>query len=94
MTPSHTTRIPVGPPNGCGPLDRVECRAQFARVLAALDRIDEAIRGNALGEKPGILLRLDRLETAATTRARLLWLIAASTVAAAVGTVWKLIASA
>jgi len=41
--------------------------------------------------KPGIQRRLDRLESADAVRARLLWLIAASTTALAVGAIWKLI---
>jgi len=50
--------------------------------------MDEAIRGNG---KPGIQIRLDRLESAEATRSRLLWIIAGSTVTLALGAVWKLI---
>ena len=64
------------------------CKGHFESIHAKLDRLDEAIRGNG---KPGIQLRLDRLEGAEATRSRLLWLIAASTVTLALGAVWKLI---
>jgi hypothetical protein len=73
--------------NGNEQYDRV-CRAEFVAIHAKLDRLDEAIRGNS---RPGIQLRLDRLESAEATRTRLLWIIAASTVTLAFGAVWKLI---
>lgn len=64
------------------------CKGEFAAIHGKLDKLDEAIRGNG---KPGIQLRLDRLESAETTRSRLLWIIAGSTVTLAVGATWKLI---
>jgi len=67
--------------------DRV-CKGEFVELHAKLDRLDEAIRGNG---KPGIQLRLDRLEGAETVRSRLLWIIAGSTVTLALGALWKLI---
>jgi len=67
--------------------DRV-CKGEFASIHAKLDRMDEAIRGNG---KPGIQLRLDRLEAAEAVRSRLMWIIAGSTVTLALGAVWKLI---
>jgi hypothetical protein len=67
--------------------DRV-CKGEFAELHAKLDKLDEAIRGNG---KPGIQLRLDRLESAEATRSRLLWIIAGSTVTLALGALWKLI---
>ena len=67
--------------------DRV-CKGEFAELHAKLDRLDEAIRGNG---KPGIQLRLDRLESAEAVRSRLLWIIAGSTVTLALGALWKLI---
>ena len=57
------------------------CKGEFASIHAKLDRLDEAIRGNS---KPGIQLRLDRLESAEATRSRLLWIIAGSAVTLAV----------
>jgi hypothetical protein len=41
-------------------------------IYKKLDRLDEAIRGNG---KPGIQLRLDRLEQNAKRQSRLTWLI-------------------
>ncbi len=70
-----------------GQYERV-CKGEFAAVNAKLDRLDEAIRGNS---KPGIQLRLDRLEAAEAVRSRLLWIIAGSTVTLALGAVWKII---
>ena len=67
--------------------DRV-CKGQFASIHTKLDRMDEAIRGNG---KPGIQLRLDRLEAAEAVRSRLMLIIAGSTVTLALGAVWKLI---
>jgi hypothetical protein len=64
------------------------CKGEFASIHAKLDRMDEAIRGNG---KPGIQLRLDRLEAAEAVRSRLMWIIAGSTVTLALGAVWKLI---
>lgn len=68
------------------PADR--CKGEFAEVNAKLDRLDEAIRGNS---KPGIQLRLDRLEAAAVIRSKLLWIIAGSVGSLAVAAVWKLL---
>jgi hypothetical protein len=67
--------------------DRV-CKGEFASIHVKLDRMDEAIRGNG---KPGIQLRLDRLEAAEAIRSKLLWIIAGSTVTLALGAVWKII---
>ncbi len=71
----------------CDHYDRV-CKDEFASIHTKLDKLDEAIRGNG---KPGIQLRLDRLESAEATRSRLLWIIAGSTVTLALGALWKLI---
>lgn len=67
--------------------DRV-CKGEFASIHVKLDRMDEAIRGNG---KPGIQLRLDRLEAAEAIRSKLLWIIAGSTMTLALGAVWTLI---
>ena len=74
----------------CGESDQYDrvCKGEFAAVHVKLDKLDEAIRGNG---KPGIQLRLDRLEAAEAVRSRLLWIIAGSTVTLALGAVWKLI---
>ncbi len=67
-----------------------ECLGQreFAAIHAKLDRLDEAIRGNG---RLGILLRLDRLESAEAVRSKLLWIIAGSVLSLAVAAVWKLV---
>ena len=74
----------------CAGSDQYErvCKGEFASIHAKLDRMDEAIRGNG---KPGIQLRLNRLEAAEAVRSRLMWIIAGSTVTLALGAVWKLI---
>ena len=61
---------------------------EFATIRARLDKLDEAIRGNG---KPGIQLRLDRLESAEATRSKLLWIIAGAIVPLTVATTWKLL---
>ena len=48
------------------------CKTSFEVLFAKIDKLDEAIRGNG---KPGILIRLDRLEQSAKTQAKLIWLI-------------------
>ena len=64
------------------------CKGEFASIHKKLDKLDEAIRGNG---KPGIQLRLDRLENSEAKRSRLLWLIGGAAATLAVGTAWKLI---
>jgi hypothetical protein len=51
------------------------CKDEFASIHVKLDKLDEAIRGNGLCEKPGITVRLDRLEQNARRQARLTWMI-------------------
>jgi hypothetical protein len=58
---------------------RTACEREFAEIRVKLDRLDEAIRGNG---KPGIALRLDRLEQDAKRHSRLVWLIVGSAVTA------------
>ena len=57
------------------------CRDEFAEVHRKLDKLDEAVRGNG---KPGILIRLDRLEQDAKRQAKLTWLLIGATVAGGV----------
>jgi hypothetical protein len=64
------------------------CKGEFASIHKKLDKLDEAIRGNG---KPGIQLRLDRLENAESRRSRLLWLVVGAAVTLAIGVAWKLI---
>ena len=72
----------------CGDGDQYErvCKDEFAAISAKLDRLDEAIRGNG---RPGIQVRLDRLEAAEKSRARLIWIIVGSAVTLAVSQVWQ-----
>ncbi len=49
-----------------------QCHDQFEAIHNKLDRLDEAVRGNG---RPGIQLRLDRLEQDAKRQAKLTWLI-------------------
>jgi hypothetical protein len=64
------------------------CKAEFAEVHAKLDKLDEALRGNG---KPGVQLRLDRLETAERRRSRLIWLVLGAALTVAVGSLWTLL---
>ena len=48
------------------------CKAEFAELHKKLDGMDEAIRGNG---KPGVQLRLDRLEQEKMTRSKVTWFL-------------------
>jgi len=61
------------------------CRAEFGELHTKLDRMDEAIRGNG---KPGIQVRLDRLEQDAKRQARLIWLVVGAAVTLAASSAW------
>lgn len=50
----------------------VPCEQHIKAIHVKIDRLDESIRGNG---KPGILLRVDRLEQAARHQSKLLWMI-------------------
>ena len=63
-----------------------QCQNQFESIHNKLDRLDEAIRGNG---KPGIQLRLDRLEAAEKSRAKLIWIIVGAAATLAVTAVWQ-----
>ncbi len=62
------------------------CKGEFAAVHAKLDRLDEAIRGNG---RPGVQLRLDRLEASEKSRTKLIWIIVGSAVTLAGSAVWQ-----
>jgi len=47
------------------------CKGEFAELHRKLDRIDEALRGNG---RPGLQMRLDRLEQDRLGRSRFFWL--------------------
>jgi len=51
---------------------RSACEREFEEIHRKLDRLDEAIRGNG---RPGITVRLDRLEQDAKRQSKLIWLI-------------------
>ena len=63
-----------------------QCQNQFESIHHKLDRLDEAVRGNG---KPGIQLRLDRLEAAERSRSRLIWIILGAATTLAVTAVWR-----
>ena len=48
------------------------CQKHFESIHGKLDRLDEAVRGNG---RPGITVRLDRLEQDAKRQGKLVWLI-------------------
>ena len=77
----------------CAGSDQYErvCKGEFVSVHTKLDRLDEAIRGNG---KPGIQLRLDRLESAAAKRSKVLWMVLGSVVTLVVAAVWRLVIGA
>ena len=58
---------------------RSACEREFEEIHRKLDRLDEAIRGNG---RPGITVRLDRLEQDAKRQSKLIWLIVGSAVTA------------
>ena len=61
------------------------CQDEFASIHRKLDTLDTAIRGNG---KPGIQLRLDRLETAQRRRSRIVWLLIGAGVTLAGSAAW------
>lgn len=62
------------------------CKGEFAEVHAKLDRLDEAIRGNG---KPGMQLRIDRLENHQKAWNKVVWLVLGSVATLAVSSVWQ-----
>jgi len=72
--------------NGCEAQYENICKGEFAAIHAKLDRLDEAIRGNG---RPGIQVRLGRLEAAERSRSRLIWIITGAAVTLAASTVWQ-----
>jgi hypothetical protein len=61
------------------------CKGEFAEINKKLDTMDEALRGNG---KPGIQVRLDRLEQDKSNRSKVVWFLMGivSTVAGSVAT--------
>ena len=62
------------------------CQDEFSAVHRKLDTLDVAIRGNG---KPGIQLRLDRLEGAQRLRSRIVWLIIGAGATLAASAAWR-----
>lgn len=60
-------------------------------IYKKIDRLDEAIRGNG---KPGILIRMDRLEQNAKRQSRLTWLILGGAATAAGSSIFSWLSSA
>ena len=59
--------------NECDQTDRCLLNEKHFEVIhGKLDRLDEAIRGNG---RPGVVIRLDRLEQDAKRQGKLIWLI-------------------
>ena len=56
-----------------------QCQNHFESIHRKLDRLDEAVRGNG---RPGIQLRLDRLEQDAKRQSKLTWLIIGAVITA------------
>ena len=63
------------------------CKQEFAELHTKLDVIDVALRGNG---KPGIQVRLDRLEQERISRSKVTWFIigALTTVAGSIVSAW------
>ncbi len=55
------------------------CKDEFGQIHVKLDKLDESIRGNG---KPGILVRLDRLERETAKRNKFFWVVAGALVSA------------
>lgn len=58
------------------------CERHLAAIHEKIDRLDEAIRGNG---KPGLGLRVDRLEQAGRRTSTLLWLVLGALVTSLTG---------
>lgn len=71
----------------CNSEQEKHCQHQLDVLFEKIDRLDESIRGNG---KPGIIVRLDRLEQSAKSQGKLIWLLIGSAVAslATVLTTW------
>ena len=70
--------------NECDPFE--QCQKHWESIHRKLDRLDEAIRGNG---RPGIQVRLDRLEAAERSRSRLIWIITGAAVTLAASAIWQ-----
>ena len=64
------------------------CRSEWATIHRKIDQLDEAIRGNG---KPGLQLRLDRLEQIEAGRKRLTWIVVGAFVSAGASALMQLV---
>ncbi len=58
------------------------CERHLSAIHEKIDRLDEAIRGNG---KPGLLLRVDRLEQAGRRTSTLVWMVVGALVTSVAG---------
>ena len=77
MSEARHIQIRQPGPGDCPTPQQDYCRGQFGRVLAGLERIDTTLRGDMADNvaRPGVLLRLDRLEGSYRFMARCLWIL-------------------
>ena len=63
------------------------CKDEFSELHTKLDTIDVALRGNG---KPGIQVRLDRLEQERLSRSKVTWFVIGciATLAGSIATSW------
>ncbi len=57
-----------------------EMNEQFGEIRASIDRLDDSIRGNG---KPGLTIRIDRLERSRATHNKAFWAILVAAVGVA-----------
>ncbi|NQU76016.1 MAG: hypothetical protein HQ546_06880 [Planctomycetes bacterium] len=70
----------------CGDRYETTYKVEFKAIHEKLNHIDEALRGNG---KPGVNIRLDRLERVAAVQARMIWVVLTAVVGLVVQLVWK-----
>lgn len=66
----------------------LHCKGEFSTINTKLDTIDTAIRGNG---KPGIIVRLDRLERSLSLWRKLTWMFAGAALTATAGLFVRLV---
>ena len=64
------------------------CRHELKELSRRIEQLDESIRGNG---KPGIQVRLDRLEQIEAGRKRLTWAVAGAFISAGASAVMQLV---
>ena len=66
---------------------QTECSKKFDLLFEKLKSIDDALRGSIEEDRPGVMLRLDRLERSERTRSRLSWMVIGSAIAAIIAVI-------